>query len=419
MIVKKLILENFRGFEKIEIDFDKNLNVFIGKNGSGKSSVLDAIANNLEYITKSVDKESVNQKFNFWPNSTDLKKSQSQGFIRLIVEDNNQDFEQSMYLNKSQSKPWNSSSIQNISEYINKFIKNKSKSLPVFLHIRSTRNKDEQNEIVYKYESRLECYNNAFSFFNAHFNEFTKWFENLENHENAERLKPGNLNFRLSQLKLVRLAISTFFENLENIEISEPSINREEKISNEFKQIKGGPQLIIKKGNVFFNLDQLSDGEQYLITIVADIARRACLAALEDGLNASGVVLIDEIEIHLHPRWQRKVLPALINTFPNIQFITSTHSPQVLSGVKAESIILLKDFKQYSIHSTLGKDTNSILAEMEVDEGPYSDQINELYMLIKDKNVDAAKKLQKDLESTIGSDYGHLIKSRLFLERMM
>ena len=152
---------------------------------------------------------------------------------------------------------------------------------------------------------------------------------------------------------------------------------------------------------------------------MADIARRAYLAAPLLALNALGVVLIDEIELHLHPSWQRKILPALIKTFPNIQFITATHSPQVLSSVeKADSIIYLKKFSQYSIRKPFGKDSNTILEEMEVDEGPFSEQIHHLYRLISDKKINAAKKLQKDLELKIGFDYGHLVKSRLFIERL-
>jgi predicted ATP-binding protein involved in virulence len=98
---------------------------------------------------------------------------------------------------------------------------------------------------------------------------------------------------------------------------------------------KQGQELII---------NQLSDGEKCLLAMVGDLARRLAIAnpSLPDPLQGSGVVLIDEIELHLHPKWQREIIPALTRTFPNCQFIVTTHSPQVISQVKPEGIYILE-----------------------------------------------------------------------------
>lgn len=82
---------------------------------------------------------------------------------------------------------------------------------------------------------------------------------------------------------------------------------------------------------------ELSDGFHVYMSLVGDIARRAVILNEPDGADApsrvEGVVLIDEVDLHLHPRWQRTVLTGLRTTFPRLQFVVTTHSPQVLSSV--------------------------------------------------------------------------------------
>ena len=87
---------------------------------------------------------------------------------------------------------------------------------------------------------------------------------------------------------------------------------------------------------------ELSDGYHVFIALVADIARRAVMLNEFDGADAparvEGVVLIDELDLHLHPRWQRVALPRLRDAFPRLQFIITTHSPQVLSSAENRQV---------------------------------------------------------------------------------
>ena len=105
----------------------------------------------------------------------------------------------------------------------------------------------------------------------------------------------------------------------------------------------GGARLIISKENESFDVNQLSTGEKNLIALVGDIARRLILAnpLSTNPLNEEGIILIDEIDLHLHPNWQRMMVPQLRKTFPNCQFMITTHSPQVVSEVKSESLFIL------------------------------------------------------------------------------
>lgn len=88
-------------------------------------------------------------------------------------------------------------------------------------------------------------------------------------------------------------------------------------------------------------LRQLSGGTRTQLALVLDLARRMCQANPKQGVDGEALVLIDEIDLHLHPKWQQTVVGQLQRAFPNVQFIMTTHSDQVLSSVKPESILLL------------------------------------------------------------------------------
>ena len=77
-----------------------------------------------------------------------------------------------------------------------------------------------------------------------------------------------------------------------------------------------------------------------------------------------GIIIIDEIELHLHPGWQKRILNDLTTVFPNIQFIVSTHSPEVITSYKDANLILLKhEGSATQIDSAYGKDVNTVPAK--------------------------------------------------------
>ena len=114
-------------------------------------------------------------------------------------------------------------------------------------------------------------------------------------------------------------AITTFLGGFENLRVQEEPL-----------------RLLVDKAGVALDLSQLSDGERSFLAMVCDLGRRLTLAnpLLANPLHGSGVVLIDELELHLHPKWQREVTAKLRKTFPNIQFIATTHSPFVIQALQ-------------------------------------------------------------------------------------
>ena len=183
--------------------------------------------------------------------------------------------------------------------------------------------------------------------------------------------------------------------------------------------------MTAEKDGIELNVNQFSDGEKCIMALIGDIARRLVVLnpGLENPLQDSGVILIDEIDLHLHPGWQREIIPALQRTFPNCQFIMTTHSPQILSHAQPENVfwceqsdnaILIKP-----VYEVYGLDSNRILEEiMKVPERPrdIKDVLNTIYSLIDENNFDRAKEKIKALRDTIGAD-SELIRAQTIINR--
>jgi len=186
------------------------------------------------------------------------------------------------------------------------------------------------------------------------------------------------------------------------------------------------PHMLVEKNGETIRLDQLSDGEKNMIAMIGDIARRLSMAnpRMENPLEGNGIVLIDEIDLHLHPLWQRVIVSKLTEVFPNCQFIVSTHSPQVLSHVKAEHIFILRPEKDnISIikpEESYGRSTDRQLEDiLGVESRPLQvkKELHQLYLLIKDGKIEDAKRLMTKLENEIEGREPELVKADVLIKR--
>lgn len=156
----------------------------------------------------------------------------------------------------------------------------------------------------------------------------------------------------------------------------------------------------------------LSDGQRNLIAVAADVAWRASQLNPHLGPDAPtktpGVVLIDEVDLHLHPAWQRRILGDLVRIFPLVQFVVTTHSPQVLSTAPAGSVRLIgADHGVSRVERTTGKDSNSLLEDvLGVPARPEEQQrkLEELGRLLEDGRIAEARAVLADLAVVLGED---------------
>ena len=154
----------------------------------------------------------------------------------------------------------------------------------------------------------------------------------------------------------------------------------------------------------------MSDGQRALVGLVADVARRACLLNSEAFgaqtlMETTGVVLIDELDLHLHPRWQRRIIGDLKRIFPKIQFFATTHSPQIIGEARPEEIVLLTPEGQKRPMASYGMDSNWVLEcvmEAEGRDPAVARRIKDVFTAIDDGRLDAAKSMIAALRADFG-----------------
>ena len=169
---------------------------------------------------------------------------------------------------------------------------------------------------------------------------------------------------------------------------------------------------------------ELSDGYHAFIALVADIARRAVMLNQFDGADApkrvEGVVLIDELDLHLHPRWQRVALPSLRAAFPKLQLVITTHSSQVLSSAENRQVRRLVGGRlQEGRVFVEGRDTNAILREhmnTEDRDGGGARKLQMLYELLDQDRRQEAEELYRKPFDRWGDLDPDLIEARVLLD---
>jgi predicted ATP-binding protein involved in virulence len=413
MRIESLSIKNFRGIEELTLDFNTlEPIVFIGANGAGKSSILDCIAILLKILIERVYKTKNGKKLLIRREDIRNGFAFSRNLIEITIDSQQGEVVCEARLSKmslqNTSKP--SSSFGPVLENLRKQLENDVReNFPLAIYYPVNRSVDDvflESSQDFKF-NQSDAYENSVSSKNINFKDFFAWFRNREDLE-AELLR-DNSTHQDSQLKIVRQAIVSMLPGF-----SKPKVRR------------SPLRMTVEKQNQELIINQLSDGEKCLLALVGDLARRLAIAnpGLEDPLQGTGVVLIDEIELHLHPGWQYEIIPALTRTFPNCQFIVTTHSPIVLSQVKPEGIFCLekRDGKVIAYHpdSSYGRDTNRILEGlMGVPERPqvFKDRLRELFRFIDEGNLDKAKELQHQLEESIGSDEPEFARADVLIRR--
>ena len=412
MKLKSIELQHFRGFESLNLSLpDAQTLIFIGGNGAGKTSLLEAIGMMLSWLPARIRSE---KSSGTRMEDTDIFNDENLALVELCLNHDGQDVFWSRVKKRLGRVGSEKSIMDDVSALAHHFrqqlTENRKTALPLVAYYPVNRSVTEAKlESKSKRYDQLDAFVNAFTKASS-FNSFFEWFRNREDLENQQRLKLKDFDYQDRQLLAVRSAITEFLPDLSGLRI-----DREEH----------KPRLLADKAGKTIIINQLSDGEKCLLALVGDLARRLALAnpAGENPLNGEGVILIDEIELHLHPRWQRNIVPGLEKTFPNCQFVITTHSPQVLGDAKDAAIFALNIHEQPPVlplaEAVYGRDTSDLLDEvMDASSRSLSvrEQLDQLFLLLDENKTTEARNLLEQLQTLIGND-PELIRASILLKR--
>jgi predicted ATP-binding protein involved in virulence len=366
MKLNRLVLDNFRMHEHIDIKFEKDITIIVGDNGEGKTSILDAIAqlfgrllsrlpsvigtSTRESDLRIIENGKSSPGFRIW---MDVDVGTEVG----ALENPAQEIPSQFVVSRSRLRD---KSLKTRADFIKYFPPPTSKSensnlgvkaLDTFADALTEANIEERSfqmplivyygtgRAIFQTPLRRRNFRTKFPRFDslngalnpsANFKRVFEWFHAKETEESFIHRKDRSFEYSDQELATVRRAIEEFFEDFSNPR----TVLRPLRFVVDKKEISGK--------TITFDLNQLSDGYRTTLAMIADLACRMVEAnpvgTISDPLHTEALVLIDEVDLHLHPRWQQKIALDLKRVFPNTQFIMTTHSAQVLTTVEARCI---------------------------------------------------------------------------------
>ena len=247
------------------------------------------------------------------------------------------------------------------------------------------------------------------------------WFQMQTLKSLQEQQKTGVLE-RSLLLKTVEKAICRSFERISGARNASLIFDLDtHRLVLEFENADGDAQK--------FAMDEMSDGYKNTLSMIGDIAYRMVVLnpILGDQVleKTPGIVLIDEIDLHLHLQWQQTILSDLRAIFPEVQFIASSHAPAVINSVPREQIRILDHGEIYMpAAQTYGRDANSTLREvMKVSERPadIKHRMDLFYAYMDENNYEEADKILTEMEAIVGTTDPDIAAARtsLDLERIL
>ncbi len=408
--------------------------VFIGINEAGKTSVLDCIAMlSAQFIARLIREGNRETAFPLTDDDINVSSSATQNCI--TVNDGTARYSWMTARNQPHST---SDKKKNdyvhlklyISNIHDKLARAPDSDLPIVAYYQTNRDFPNNSSktgraIQKKYASaQFYAYENALQKKGNNFRKFAAWFRLEEDWEYQSKVEKNDLNFVSRSLEVLRNALQKFFARLSSSKLSlrVKRIKRDGTFTYTQYNLQHESELVITHHNRELKISQLSDGLKILVLMVSDIAHRLAVAnPVTVALQGRGIVLVDEIELHLHPRWQREILPSLQETFPNIQFIVTTHSPQMLSAIKRENIYILSEGKlQMPSGDSFGRDSGSILEEIMSDKkSPIAEMTGQYFRLIEQDKYDSmeAVELRKEIEKKTTSQNPVLMQADSFIKR--
>ena len=481
MKVKRLHLQNYGRFEDLNIDFAptsekaSNVTVIVGNNGAGKSQILQALATSLSWFIGylrngkvsgfSIEESSIKNNKNdvLAEITTDFG---SHNYIGLFNEDGYTRWQlSSVREGRNSSFEDKLFELESVVQKYRKYLTQKdSYSLPllVFYPVERSNYENKNTTMLSRHFEQFKGYFASLDGARIDFSDFIQWFRNEEDIENETKNLNYNSEDMQDKIKYLMKDLSSLsnkvsqtkdpkeFELLKNrvqeylVEVSElqetfqsysrnseyqarrilspirESITRFTNFENIRIRRQGTPTMIVEKDGEELDVNQLSQGEKSLLSLVGDIARRLTLLnpSLDNPLEGEGVVMIDEVDLHLHPKWQHDLIDKLIATFPNVQFILTTHSPHVISDRPDILVYALDDGELTQVPNVYGEDVNTVLTkvfDVDIRDSKVEEQFTVIRRAISKHDYVTAETRITELAEKLPSDHLELLKCRLLL----
>lgn len=417
MKINKIQIQNFKCFEDVSIELHPRLNVLMGNNGTGKSSLLEAFRILIGSLYLGYDK---------YDNKI-VMPGIVKDDIRLRNIDNNLEPQIPTYVygegeldsffmpEGSEIITWkrametlggntttrDAKEMQQASNAIQTSVREgREQNIPLVAYFSTDRYKKERRDTdVSQVGSRMRGYFNALDTTTS-----TKFFLDLYYTETLDQVQNGTESMLLA-------AVNNAVCKCVNCSNLKYNLKTQELLV----EYNNGERLP-------FNL--LSDGVRCTLAMVMEIAFRCYLLNPHLGENAplqtKGVVLIDEVDLHLHPSWQIHILNDLLMAFPEIQFVVSTHAPLIICRLNDCRIYSIADRQIYDFPLQNGRDANYILQQMNIGNILNKDEksmLSDYFSLIENGrgNEPEAIKLRESIEVRLGTDYAELKRADLLL----
>ncbi|TFH79207.1 ATP-binding cassette domain-containing protein [Pseudomonas kribbensis] len=373
MKINSLKLTNVGRFNDITVHLaplsgsPSRVTVFVGINGAGKTTLLKALTTCLSWLIARIRTRKGNGSHIA---EEDIRNGTSAAIVSIAVAEpahprvnaeSDPDEEDDVFVwgmshSKQEGKTTLRSSLEDVNlladHYRTLLTADDNASLPLIAYYPVERS---VLEIPLKIKSgqtfdQLAGYDDSLKH-STDFRRFFEWFREREDSENESGISDSALNeiaqklgaeseawktlsnlkasSRDSQLTAARSAIAAFMPGYTNLRV----------------QRKPRLHMAIDKDGVTFNVAQLSQGEKSMLALTGDIARRLAMMnpSMGNPLHGEGIVLIDEVDLHLHPEWQINLIQRLSKTFPNCQFVLTTQSPLVIADAKEALVYALRD----------------------------------------------------------------------------
>lgn len=446
MRLKTLTLENFRCFKNLSITFDPSLTVIVADNGKGKTSILESIACLLGAFPSCLGVKGMPglQDYDFhdewyFDERGSLCKKIREAYMKVSGLVDISGYEN--WRSSVQTIAWEASRARDVSRgtaerktafsYGKSFLKEFADSFlnrhneggdviyPLLVLYGTERDIGRMPVVPGIYSNKEYTISEAYKVAlqgQLNYRKLVDWLLSVKHNEQDEVIRRHDFSYRSIASQLIESAIKSVLPGFHNLRVEEnPSkltIDRTED----------------GRTNRYFVDTQLSDGFKIVLTMVLDLISRILI--LSDGninisvdelLQSPGIVLIDEVDLHLHPFWQQRIIPDLRRTFPNIQFIVTTHSPQVISSVPKECLRILDNgLVRYVTKQTDGVESQLILADVfGVDsvslENKWANKLIRYAELMSAGmgETEECKKLSEELDIHYGAHYAPLSRIRV------